>query len=369
MIKGKPLFGLVAVAGVIVSTGVAYAAVAMTSNSTAQPASAPQAAVDLANIAANPAASVFLEADISTRGGMTKSGETAGDPPGKAVVILRISRNQIMYEITVQGMSSPSAVRVREGAAVDLSLVSKSMSGSINAVLGVINVRSTSAVVNRLVTDPGRFDATLVSGGAMQGRFRKIGPVDFNRILHVGTLTSVDSGDQEVQKAGDPNGHATVFVGGMRTTVNYAAIWNGVQSPTALNVNKGAIGAVGGLAVSLFKAPHGLDPTIIAVAGTVRDVPIKTVTAMNARPAAFHTNLTSGAFPQGAVRGQLFAPTTTMTPPTTTMKPTTTVMPTTTKTMPTMTMPTMPTKTTTMQKPPVKPTVSLPTTPGPITHW
>lgn len=368
MIKGKPLFGLVAVAGVIVSTGVAYAAVAMTSNSTSQTASAPHAAVDLANIAANPAASVFLEADITTPGGMTKSSGTAGDPQGKAVVILRISRNQIMYEITVQGMSSPSAVRVREGAAVDLSLVSKSVSGSINAVLGVINVRSTSAVVNRLVTDPGRFDATLVSGGAMQGRFRKIGPVDFNRVLHVGTLTSVDSGDQEVQKAGDPNGHATVFLGGMGTTVNYAATWNGVQSPTALNVNKGAIGAVGDLAVSLFKAPHGLDPTIIAVAGTVRDVPIKTVTAINARPAAFHTNLATGAFPQGAVRGQLFAPTTTMTTtaPTTTMKPTTTVMPTTTKPMPTMTMPT---KTTTMQMPPVKPTVSLPPTPGPITHW
>jgi hypothetical protein len=153
-----------------------------------------------------------------------------------------------------------------------------------------------------------------------------------------------------VPQAGDPNARATVFLGANTTSLNYAAIWSGVTSPTALNVNVGAAGADGNQVAALFRAPHGLNPTIIAVAGTVANVPAKTLAVLKADPAAFHTNLLTGRFPAGAARGQLFAPTavTTTTPPTTT-KPTT--MPTTTK--PTVT-PTMPTK---------QPTTTMPTVP------
>lgn len=338
MIKRKSLFGAVAAAGVAVTAGVAYAAVSMASNTAS---ASPEASVDLANVETNAATAVFLEADLTGRGEMLKSGKAAGDPNGKAVLILRITRNQIMYEITWQGMTSATGVRLQQGAAgqagpVNMNFMTAAMPSSVNSVIGVVNLRDNNLLA-RLLTNPGAFYANLLtsshSSGAVRGQFRRIGPVDFNQILHVGPWSSVDSGDQEVNTVGDMDGHATVFLGAAKTTVTFAAIWNGVPSPTALNVNKGAIGADGNLITTLFKAPRGLDPTIIGVAGTVMNVPAATVAAMAANPAAFHTNLLSGKFPNGAVRGQLFSTVTmTMTPPTstTTMMPTTT-MPTTTK--------------------------------------
>lgn len=374
MIKRKPLFGLVALAGVALSTGVAYAAVSMTSHS-AQ--ASPEAAVDLANIEANPAAAVYLQADLTGQGEMLKSGHNAGDPNGKAVVILRISRNQIMYEITWQGMASMSTVRLQQGGAgrsgpIDMNLMPNAMPTSINSVLGVISIR-TGGLVSSLLGNPGGFFANLTTpghvNGAVRGQFRRIGAFDFNRILHVGTLISVDSGDQEIQQVGNLNAHATVFVSAMGTTINYAAMWTGLTSPTALSINNGAIGAIGNTAATLFNAPQGLNPTIIAVAGMVTNVPIRSVTAIAAAPAAFHTNLATRGFPGGAVRGQLFVPGMAMT--TTTMPTTTTTMPTTTTTRPTMTNPT-----TTMQTTPTNPTTTMPMstatmapTTGPVMHW
>lgn len=370
MIKRTYLFGLVAAAGVAVSTGAAYAAVSMTSQN-AQ--AAPQAAVDLANIQANPAGAVFLEADLSGRGEMMKSGNAAGDPAGKAVVILRITRNQITYEITWQGMSSATGVRLQQGDAgtagpIAMNVMSAAMPSSINSVVGVISLRSTG-LLNRLLGNPNGFYANLTTSrhasGAVRGQFRRIGPVDFNQVLHAGPWSSVDSGDQVVGTAGDMDGHATVYLGAAKTTVTYAAIWNGVTSPTALAVNKGAVGAAGNLVTTLFQVPRGLDPTIIAVAGAVPNVPAGTIAAMAANPGAFHTNLLTGRFPNGAVRGQLFNTVTmTMAPPTTTM-PTTTTKPTTTQ--PTMTMPTttQANPTTSQQNGPVPP---VPTATG-INHW
>ncbi len=333
MMKGRTIFAGAALAAVVVASGVAYAAVTSLHSADATSNAASNAAVDLSDFTANPAGSVFLEADLSGRGEMLKSGQNMGDPNGSAMVVLRITRNRIMYEITWQSM----------------------MPGNVTAIAGVIN-SGGNKLLNQLLGNPSRFNANFTTprfpGGAVRGQFRQIGPFDFNRILHVGQLVSVDSGDQVVTSAGDPNAHATVFVGANATTLNYAAIWTGVTSPTALNVNNGAIGAVGNLVARLFAAPRGLNPTIIAVAGMVPNVSAKMIAAMKANPAAFHTSLVTGKFPGGAARGQLFVPganmpttmpTTTMTKPTTpTMKPPTsmTMPPTTPMNPPTMPAPT-----------------------------
>jgi len=361
MMKGRTIFAGAALAAVVVASGVAYAAVTSLHSADATSNAASNAAVDLSDFTANPAGSVFLEADLSGRGEMLKSGQNMGDPNGSAMVVLRITRNRIMYEITWQSMTPPTAMRLQLGSSgstgpLQLNLMPTAMPGNVTAIAGVIN-SGGNKLLNQLLGNPSRFNANFTTprfpGGAVRGQFRQIGPFDFNRILHVGQLVSVDSGDQVVTSAGDPNAHATVFVGANATTLNYAAIWTGVTSPTALNVNNGAIGAVGNLVARLFAAPRGLNPTIIAVAGMVPNVSAKMIAAMKANPSAFHTSLVTGKFPGGAARGQLFVPganmpttmpTTTMTKPTTpTMKPPTsmTMPPTTPMNPPTM-MPTSP---------------------------
>jgi hypothetical protein len=341
MIKGKTMFALFALAGAALSSGVAYAAV-----TSSQPVKAsPSSAVDLSDFAAVPTSPVFLAA---AAGGTT--------------VDLRVTRNQIMYEITWQG-TTPSAVRL-QGAGSAVDMVTGAVPGSITAVEGVISV-SNGRMLSQLVSNPGAFTANAVG----KAQFRRVGSVDFNRILHVGPLVSVASGDQEVGQ-GDIGAHATVFLGAGTSTINYAATWNGVTSPTALNVNQGASGAIGNLTASLFTAPRGLNPTIVAVAGSTA-APAAAVAALKANPAAFHTNLLTARFPAGAVRGQLFAATMpTTTPP---VMPTTTT--TTTKTMPTPTTTPKPTMTTPMTTHPM-PTTTTPAMPAPTTvtagappHW
>lgn len=338
MMKGRTIFAAIALGAVIVASGVTYAAVTSLRSADTTSNAAPNAAVDLSSFNSNPAGSVLLESDLSGR--------------GSAMVVLRISRNQVMYEITWQGMMPPTNMpMLQSNGRMAMNLMPGAMPGTINAIAGVINLNNTG-LLNGLLGNPGGFRMMMATpqfpGGAVNGVFRRINSFDFNRILHVGSMVSVDSGDQVVPQggvAGDMNAHATVFVGpGMNaTTLSYAAIWNGVNSPTALNVNQGAAGMVGNLVAALFRAPRGLNPTIIAVAGSVPNVSARWIAQLRANPMAFHTSLVAGRFVAGAARGQLFLPgsgtmmtttpttmprpTTTMTkPPTTTMRPPTTTM-------------------------------------------
>lgn len=350
MIKGKTMFALFAIAGAALSSGVAYAAV---NGSLPMMQSAPRGAVDLSDFAAVPTSPVFLQAST-----------------GGTTVDLRITRNELMYEITWHG-TAPTSVRLQgSGSAknMGMDMGTNVLPGSITAVEGVIT-NPSSRMLSVLVTNPGAFTANAVG----KATFQRVNTVDFNQILHVGQLVSVDSGDQEVTvphaTSGDIGAHATVFVGAAGTsTLSYAATWNGVASPTQLNINQGAVGAVGNLTAQLFRAPRGLDPTIVAVAGTATATPAS-VAALKANPAAFHTNLLTARFAAGAVRGQLFLATMPTTMPTTT-----TTMPTTTKPMPTTTMPkpTMPMPTTTAMMPPAtSPAMPTPTTAsvGAPPHW
>lgn len=372
MIKRKLVFGMTALAGIALSTGVAFAATtAMGHQTTGSPS---HGAVNVADVNAKPGSAVYLEADLNGRAEMMRSNHNKmGDPNGTAMVILRITQNQIMYEVKWQGMPAPSAVRLQQGMAgsagpVAMTMMSNVMSSTINTVVGVINLHNPRMMTS-MASRPFGFYANITTvafpGGAVRGQFRQIGPVDFNAALHVGTLTSVDSADQEVPMAMS-NANATVFLAANTTSVNYAAIWSGVTSPTALNINKGAIGATGDLLVRLFRVPNGLNPTIIAVAGTVTNVPMNTLMAIKANPAAFHTNLLTRRAPMGAARGQLFLPggmMQTMPPTTTTTMPTTS-RPTTTMMQPTSTMPMQPTMSS-----PMTTTQNMAPTTGPVTHW
>lgn len=331
MIKRKTTFTLVALAGLALSTGVAYAAV---NHSPTLQLTAGATIAAVRNAPAATSRSVFLEANTGT-----------------ATVDLRITRDQLMYEIVWHG-TTPSSVTMG-GVGAPLAMAPAGLPKSVTAVEGVINLPG-SRTLSALAANPARFRLTV--GGAT-ARFNQVGAVDFNRILHVGPLVSVDSGDQEVAQqkvsGGDIGAHATVFLGASMTTINYAAMWTGLTSPTALNINQGAVGAIGNLTATLFKAPNGLNPTIIAVAGSVT-APAATITALDANPAAFHTNLLTRQFPVGAVRGQLFttmAAAPTMAPTTTTMPTMPTTPPMTTKPAPTTTM-AMPAPTTTAAAPP-----------------
>ena len=363
----KTPLALGVLAAAVLSSGAAYAVVTTAHTTKDSPAT-----VDL-SVSASSGPAIFLEADLSGRSEAYRAGMAAGDPRGSAREILRIKGNELTFAITWSNMSAPNAMHVMTGMSnaagpVFIPLVTGALPGNINTVEGMVTVPNLR-LLNLLLTAPDHYYGNLFNNeyprGAVRGQFRRIGPVDFNAILHTGMLEAVGSGDQEVPNNGDLNAHTVTTVGAAGATLNFATMWSGVNSPFADNINRGAVGMNGDLVANLFTAPRGLSAAIFAVAGTVGRVPAAVIAEMKANPANFHTNLLTGRFPAGAARGQVFAlmmtPTTTMpTMPTTTMPTTTTTKPTTTSTA------TMP-STNPAMGPTVTTTGSIPTNPG--GHW
>jgi hypothetical protein len=362
-------------AAAVLTGGVAYA---MTTTAHSTRLTPPQATT-VSDVSTGSTRTTYLEADLNGGNEQSASGMSAtGSPQATAMEVLRIRGNQVTYELSWQSLGTPTVAHVRQGAAgrsgaVAITELTAALPHTVTAVAGTLTVHN-GHLLTQLVNDPGMFYLNLGTSkypaGAVRGQFHKVGPVDLNRILHVGPLASVGSGNQEVPLSGtgtgDPNATTTGFVRLGGTSIGYALTWSGVHSPTSASINKGAVGANGTAVATLFAAPHGLPTSVTAIAGTVNDVSAKAIAAVQANPTAFHTNLFTAAFPAGAARGQLFttaAPTPTTTPvvPTTTAPPVTTTQPMTTMpTQPTSTsMPPMPTSGT------VQPTIKTPAPP----HW
>jgi hypothetical protein len=351
-------------AAAVVSAGTAYAM------ATTSPSSGPHPdTVAVADVTAGSANTIYLEADLNGGNERTMANRSAmGDPHGTAVELLRIKGNQVAFEITWHNLGTPTIAQMHSGAAgmsgaPVMPMVTAPMSDTVTAVAGQVTVNSAKMLA-RLVSNPNQFYLNVGTakypGGAVRGQFRRIGPVDFERILHVGPFAALNSGGQEVS-TGDNDARATAFIGLGTTSINYAVSWTGLNSPTSFAIDRGAVGMNGEPVAKLFVAPHGIAPAITEVAGVTMNVPARTIAAIKANPAMFYTNLTTARFPLGAVRGQLF-----LVPPSMT---TTTTMPTTTPMKPTTTMPTMPTTQPSMSSQPMQPTTTpSASTPAPP-HW
>jgi hypothetical protein len=344
----------------------------------------PSAARTVSDVSRDSARTVYLEADLNGRNEQTSGMSPMGSPMATATEVLRIRGNQVAYWLSWHNLGTPTVAHVRQGTSghtgsVAMTELSAPLPGSVTAVAGIVTV-SDGRVLSRMVGDPGAFYVNMGTatfpGGAVRGQFHTVGPVDLDRILHVGPFAAVGSGDQEVSTGagtGNQNVRTTAFLGLGANTISYAISWSGVNSPTSASLNRGGVGANGAAIATLFTAHGGLPASVTAVGGTVSGVSANTITAIRANPPLFHTNLFTRGLPGGAARGQLFtvapmAPTTAPTMPTST-PPVTMTQPTTMPTRPTTTMPTKPMPTTTM---PMMPTTGT-TTPGINTpappHW
>jgi hypothetical protein len=136
-----------------------------------------------------------------------------------------------------------------------------------------------------------------------------IGVFVFSHSPAFAQLFAVLLGGNEVSDAGDANvgdpdgrGTATVLFRDTDTTLCYAILVTGIDTPTLAHIHEGAAG-VNGPVVVTFAPPETGDP------GESSDcVPADATVLTNIRqnPAGFYVNVHNGAYPGGAVRGQLF---------------------------------------------------------------
>jgi hypothetical protein len=108
-------------------------------------------------------------------------------------------------------------------------------------------------------------------------------------------------GEHEVPDA-DPDGYGTFSAGFRGTQLCYGLQVFKIGAPTAAHIHQAAAGANGPIRVGLAVPGSG------AAGASARCTTLTTTlaNAIKANPGRYYVNVHNGAFPNGAIRGQLF---------------------------------------------------------------
>lgn len=104
--------------------------------------------------------------------------------------------------------------------------------------------------------------------------------------------------------AGDPdgNGAAAINIDPEAGKICFGLVVNNIDGPVAAHIHQGKAGRNGPVVITL-KAPESGDPG--SASGCVDNVDRILLQTIHAHPWAYYVNVHSGAYPDGAVRGQL----------------------------------------------------------------
>ncbi|MFE6946609.1 CHRD domain-containing protein [Streptomyces chartreusis] len=246
------------------------------------------------------------------------NGPAVGDPDGKATALVTLKGDRVTFALQWQGIGAPTLGHFHQGKAgingdVKVPLFTTAMPDTVNSAAGQVTV--TDAVLAKQIrTNPRGFYVNLHSkefpGGAVRGQLQKlnqrVNPLD---IIQGGRLLALMDGGQEVpsganSKVGDKDGHAVTFLRPQGTAVNYSLAWVNIAPPTLAHIHEGAFGKNGDVKIPLFTTP--IPNNIFAVSGTAINQDAHVVQQVRQKPANFYSNIHTGEFPDGAVRGQLF---------------------------------------------------------------
>ncbi|GAA1678492.1 hypothetical protein GCM10009745_22640 [Kribbella yunnanensis] len=266
------------------------------------------------------APAVFLAAGLVGRNEVLVAGGPAvNDPDGRAFGVVRIKGDQVSYAVRWQNISAPKAFHIHQGAAgtnggVKIDFLGSDIPAGVQAVTGSVKV-TDQALLAAIKANPNSFYLNLHTaefpGGAVRGQTHALGrAVDLNGVLNGSTadnLRSVADGKQEVpgpKPSGDLDGRAEWLLQASGDKLSYATVWSGIGAPTNGHIHAGAKGVNGAVAADLFADTDGLPASVTGVAGTAT-VGADLVAKLKSNPAGFYTNLHTGEFSGGAVRGQL----------------------------------------------------------------
>lgn len=249
-----------------------------------------------------------------------EGGPAVGDDNGSATAWVRVAGKEVSFALSWKGIQAPTAAHIHQGNAgtngdVRVPLFASKLPTGALAVTGTLT--ADVAVLDQIVSDPDGFYVNVHTaefpGGAVRAQLEPLDqPFDLTSVLREGPLTSLGDGKQEIaprdgKAAGDPDGHATALARAWGECVAYSFTWSGIQQPTLGHIHKGSAGTNGDPVVPLFDAtPNGLPRTLTGIAGQVEGIDRAVVQRINANPSNYYTNLHTGEFPGGAVRGQLF---------------------------------------------------------------
>ncbi|GLY49491.1 CHRD domain-containing protein [Lentzea sp. NBRC 102530] len=258
---------------------------------------------------------LFFAADLDGRQEVpTAGGPAVGDDDASAKALVEVRGDRVTFAVQWQKTSQLTLGHIHQGAAgqngaVKVNLFTTPMPETLSAAAGQTVVDAKLAEDIR--KNPAGFYVNLHStekpGGAVRGQLkpltRKINPLD---IVKGGKLRAFSNGRNEVPvangpKVGDPDGQAITFVQPTATGVDFSLAWVNIDAPTLGHVHQGARGVNGDVKITFFgtAVPNG----VFAVSGSAQ-ADRATLDALRKSPKDFYSNIHTGPFPGGAVRGQ-----------------------------------------------------------------
>lgn len=258
----------------------------------------------------------FFSADLDGKQEVpTPGGPAVGDQDGSAKALVEVRGDRVTFAVEWKKTAQLTLGHIHQGNAgqngpVKVNLFTTPMPETLSAAAGQTVIDPKLAEDIR--KNPAGFYVNLHStdrpGGAVRAQLKPLGknvnPLD---IIKGGKLRAFSNGRNEVPvpngpKVGDPDGQAITFVQPSGTGVDFSLAWVNIDAPTLGHVHQGAKGVNGPVKITFFGAaiPNG----IFAVSGTVAGVDKATLDALKQAPKDFYSNIHTGPFPGGAVRGQ-----------------------------------------------------------------
>lgn len=258
----------------------------------------------------------FFSADLDGKQEVpTPGGPAVGDEDGSAKALVEVRGDRVTFALEWKKTAQLTLGHLHQGVAgqngpVKVNLFATPMPETLSAAAGQTVVDPKLA--DEIRKNPAGFYLNLHStdrpGGAVRAQLKPLGkhvnPLD---IIKGGKLRAFSNGRNEVPvqdgpKVGDPDGQAVTFVQPNGTGVDFSLAWVNIDAPTLGHVHQGAKGVNGPVKITFFgtAVPNG----IFAVSGTVGGVDQAALDALKKSPKDFYSNIHTGPFPGGAVRGQ-----------------------------------------------------------------
>lgn len=214
-----------------------------------------------------------------------------GDADGFGLAGFRFEGTTVSYTIMVQGIDAPTASHIHRGAAGAPGPVVITLASSFpnNTATGVAN--TTAAIVQEILSNPEGFYVNVHNTAFGNGAIRAQ--------LSSGSFAFA-TGANEAPGPGDADGSGmAVFTGGNSGSLNYAAMVQNIEAPSASHIHRGAAGVPGPVVITLANSyPNNMATGTVTVAQALLD-------EILGNPLNFYFNVHNAAFGSGAVRGPL----------------------------------------------------------------
>jgi len=214
-----------------------------------------------------------------------------GDSDGFGLAGIRFEGTSVAFNMIVKDIGAPTASHIHRGAVgvpgpVVVPLASSFPSNSASGI-----ATASASLIDEIRSDPEGFYVNVHNsafpGGAVRGQ------------LSSGAF-AVATGAAEVPGPGDTDGSGmAVFTGGSAGMLNYAALVQNIDPPSASHIHRGASTVAGPVVIPLASSYPGNMATGNA---PLSDALLQEIVG---NPTGFYFNVHNAAFPGGAVRGQL----------------------------------------------------------------